>query len=136
MPTAATLKLAALAAAFLAALMGGWYVRGLVADNDMAEFKEELRAKQDDQRDLTMKVETADTRNTQESTARIDAAQVEQQKEIQYVDREVIRYVRDPGNGRCALPARWVQLYNEAAGLPGGVPETSAAGPQADGTGR
>lgn len=136
MPSAAALKMIALGVAFVAAALGGWYVRGLVAQADMAEFKDGLRAQQDDQRALKAKVEVADTTNTKESTARIDAAQVEQQKEIQYVDREVIRYVAaSPAGGRCTLPADWVRLYNQTAGVPGGVPEAGAARSTTDATG-
>jgi hypothetical protein len=113
-----------------------WYVRGMIADKAMSDFKDGLRAQQDDQRALKAKVEAADTQNTAASTARIDTAVAEQQKEIQYVDREVIRYVRNPDAGRCVLPTDWVRLYNQTGGLPGGVPETSPAGPATDGTGR
>lgn len=133
MPPIAALRATVLGAAFIAAALCGWYVRGLVAQADMAEFKDGLRAQQDDQRVLKAKVEAADTVNTQESTVRIDAARVEQQKEIQYVDREVVRYVRSPDNGRCTLPLDWVRLYNETAGVPGRMPEAGAARPQAAG---
>lgn len=118
--------------AVVLAFASGWWVRGLVATNDMSEFKDDLRAKQEDQRALKAKVEAADAINTRESTARIDEAQAEQQKEIQYVNREVIRYVAaSPAGGRCALPADWVRLYNETAGVSSGVPATGATRPQA-----
>jgi hypothetical protein len=39
----------------------------------------------------------------------------------QIVTREVIRYVESPDAGRCALPEQWVQIHDNAAGLPGTV---------------
>lgn len=126
-------RLVAVAVAATLLVGAGWYARGVVADRDHRELVEDLRKKQDDQRELTAKVEAADTKNTAESTARIDAQEEAQRVEVKYVDREVIRYVRSPDAGKCHLPDQWVHLYNRAAGLPDGVPEASAARATTDG---
>ena len=136
MPLTAALKAVALAGALAAVFGAGWYVRGLQADKDMNDYQAGLRAQQADQQLLKAKVEAADATNTTASTARIDAQQVEQQKEVQYVDREIIRYVRDPAHGKCQLPADWVRLYNESSGLPSGVPQAGPTGPAVAGASR
>ncbi|MNN45272.1 hypothetical protein D3C81_1595980 [compost metagenome] len=133
MPIPARWLIAAAVAVLLAA--SGWYVRGLVADRDMAAFKDQLRQQQDDQRDLTMRVEAADVQNTQASTARIDVQEQQREAEVRYVDREVVKYRVEYRDRACQLPDRWVCIYNRSLGLPCGVSETGIAGPSPDGTG-
>lgn len=107
----------------------GWYVRGLKADRDMADFKNGLAAQAQDQRELAGKIDASRTGLREQSTARLDQQGAEQQKEIHYVDREVIRF-RDRWRDRaCELPADWLQLYNRSLGVDAGaVPGTAAAG--------
>lgn len=115
----------AIAIGEVGAYMWGYHTRGV------SDARDRLAALED-QRALTAKVVAADTTNTRDSTARLDVQEQQHQVEVQYVTREVVRYVADPAAGKCTLPAEWVRLYNQSNGLPGGVPASSATGPQAD----
>lgn len=115
--------------------MLGWYVADMAGDNALLAFKESLRQQQDDQRDLTMRVEAADTDNTSASTARIDAQEAERIVEVRYVDREIIKYRDRPADRRFIVTAEFLRLYNESAGVSYRLPEASAAGPTPDGAG-
>lgn len=122
-----------LAAAALAGLLTGLYVADLAGDNAMLEFKESLRQQQDDQRDLTMRVEAADAANTTASTTRIDAQEVQRIVEVRYVDREIIKYRDRPADRRFVVTAEFLRIYNQAAGVPDRVPEASTARSAVDG---
>lgn len=123
----------ALAAAAVIGALAGWYVADMAGDNALLEFKESLRQQQDDQRDLTMRVESADTSNTTQSTARIDAQEAQRIVEVRYVDREIIKYRDRPADRRFVVTAEFLRIYNEAAGLSSGVSEASAARPAPNG---
>lgn len=125
----------ALAAAAVIGALAGWYVADMAGDNALLEFKESLRQQQDDQRDLTMRVESADNSNTTQSTARIDAQEAQRIVEVRYVDREIIKYRDRPADRRFVVTAEFLRIYNEAAGLSGGVSEASAARPAPNGAG-
>ena len=116
--------------ALLAASLS-WFLRGALADRDMRNYQADLQAKQNDQRELTMKVEAAGVENRKASTARLDTVEKSAVADVQYVDREVIRYVTKYRDADCPTDplrdAEWVCIYSRSLGLPCGVPETRAA---------
>lgn len=116
------LELAFILLALASAASAGWYVNGL-------RYEQRIAAMQADQHAIAVKVEAADNSNTRASSERVDAQEQAHQIEVQYVDREVIRYVTRPGVARCNLSAGWVRLYNHSSGLPDGVPAAGATGP-------
>lgn len=125
-----------LLAVAVASFGAGLWVADTVADVEMHEFKADLRQQQDDQRELTAKVEAADRTNTAESTARVDQQEAQRTVEIRYVDREVVKYRDRPADRGFTFTAEFLRIYNESAGLPGGVPEADAARPAIDGGAR
>lgn len=117
-------------AAVAAMLFGaGWYVRGLVAFADMADYQTALIKKGQDQRELKAKVEASQAKITDESSDRLDQQAEQTQKEIQYVDREVIKFRDRWRDSACRLPDEWMQLYNASLGTGNAVPETGEARP-------
>lgn len=126
------LRLLPYAAAALVAAAAAWWLRGTIAENEMYSFKQDLAQQQEDQKQLAMKVEAAGVENRKASSERIDAAEKAAAVEVQYVDREVIRYVTKYRDAVCpADPERdldWVCIYNRSLGLPCPVPEARAAG--------
>lgn len=120
------LKVGAVALALLI-LVGGsagtaWHFRGVKADRDFLAYKQGL---EDDARVAREKVELqrqADAKNLSDSSQRVDANETAQRVEVQYVDREVIKYRDRPVAGKCTLPAEWVRLYNQSGRAPGKVP--------------
>jgi len=126
------LRLLPYAAAALVAAGAAWWLRGTIAENEMYSFKQSLAQQQEDQKQLAMKVEAAGVENRKASSERIDAAEKAAAVEVQYVDREIIRYVTKYRDAVCpADPERdldWVCIYNRSLGLPCPVPEARAAG--------
>jgi hypothetical protein len=95
-------------------VMIGWQARGIVADRDMAEFKNDLANKAEQQRGYKFVIESEQDKKTAESTQRLDIQQAAQQQETVYVEKKVIEY-RDRWRDRaCGRPTDWVQLYNES----------------------
>jgi len=111
--------------AVVAAAAGGWYARGVVADNDMLAYKQGLYDQANDQRILRAKVEAAQTAVTADSTERVNQSQKAQAETVRVVTKEIVRYVQNPDHGKCVLPADFVWGYNRSLGVPG-VPETAA----------
>jgi len=122
--------------ALASALFGaGWYVRAQIAMAAMAEFQLDLAAQAQDQRELKAKVEASQAKITQQSTARLDQQDATTQKEVQYVEREVVQF-RDRWRDRaCVLPAEWVRLYHVSLGVGDPMPSTAEAGPAPAGAG-
>lgn len=118
-----------IAMAAVAAMMfgAGWYVRGLVAFAEMADYQTALIKKGQDQRELKAKVEASQAKITDESSDRLDQQAEQTQKEIQYVDREVIKFRDRWRDSACRLPDEWLQLYNASLGTGNAVPETGEA---------
>ena len=110
-------------------LATGWHVRGLQADADLADFKDGLAASARDQRDLKSKVEAAQTATAAQSTERLDNQAAEREKEVVYVDREVIQYRDRWRDSACRLPADWLRLYNRALGVGSAEPDGTVPGP-------
>lgn len=120
-------------AAVAAMLFGaGWYVRGLVAFADMEDYQTALIKKGQDQRELKAKVEASQASITDESSDRLDQQAEQTQKEIQYVDREVIKFRDRWRDSACRLPDEWLQLYNASLGAGNSVPGTAEARPPTD----
>lgn len=126
------LRLLPYAAAALVAAAAAWWLRGTIAENEMYSFKQSLAQQQEDQKQLAVKVEAAGVENRKASSERIDAAEKAAAVEVQYVDREIIRYVTKYRDAVCPTdPERdldWVCIYNRSLGLPCPVPEARAAG--------
>lgn len=118
----------ALATAF-ALFAFGWHQRGLKATADMASFQADLAASAKDQRDLKSRVEAAQTATTAQSTERLDNQAAEREKEVVYVDREVIQYRDRWRDSACRLPADWLRLYNRALGVGGAEPDGTVPDP-------
>lgn len=115
-------------AAVAAMLFGaGWYVRGLVAFAEMADYQTALIKKGQDQRELKAKVEASQASITDQSSERLDQQAEQTQKEIQYVDREVIKFRDRWRDSACRLPDEWLQLYNASLGTGNAVPGATEA---------
>ena len=127
-----SLKQIAMAAVAAMLFGAGWYVRGLVAFADMADYQTALIKKGQDQRELKAKVEASQAKITDESSDRLDQQAEQTQKEIQYVDREVIKFRDRWRDSACRLPDEWLQLYNASLGTGNAVPETGEARPPTD----
>lgn len=111
----------------------GWGARAVKCDGDMADYQLSLVDQQNDQRDLTRRVEAAAIKNTEESTGRVDVIDQQHQVEVRYVEKEVIKYRSSPVAGKCKLPAEWVRLYNESGADTDRVSTAGEAGPQTAG---
>lgn len=133
----ALIRLAPYALSAVVAATASWWLRGTIAENEMHSFEQDLAKQQDDQKQLTMKVEAAGVENRKTSSERIDAAEKAAAVEVQYVDREIIRYVTKYRDAVCPADpqrdAEWVCLYNRSLGLPCPVPEAGTAGRPAEG---
>jgi hypothetical protein len=117
-------------AAVAAMLFGaGWYVRGLVAFADIADYQASLFKKGQDQRELKAKVEASQAKITDESSDRLDQQAEQTQKEIQYVDREVVKFRDRWRDSACRLPDEWLQLYNASLGTGDAVPGAAETRP-------
>ena len=127
-----SLKQIAMAAVAAMLFGAGWYVRGLVAFAEMADYQTALIKKGQDQRELKAKVEASQAKITDESSDRLDQQAEQTQKEIQYVDREVIKFRDRWRDSACRLPDEWLQLYNASLGAGNSVPGTSEARPPTD----
>ena len=117
----------------VALVLSGWVARGVVAERDALQSQVDAAAVADDQRALAAKVEAADVVTREESSTRIDQQDAAREVEIQYVDREVVRFVvkyKDVAcpDGDAAYLAEWVCLYDRANGLPCELPQAGAAG--------
>ncbi len=126
MPSLQTIKLLAIAAALAAAFAAGWSWRASIADADLADFKLGLAKQAQDQRDMTIKVEAAQAAITEQSTERLDQKAEQREKEIQYVDREVIKYRDRWRDSACRLPDEWLSIYDASLGT---EPVPKAANP-------
>jgi len=127
-----SLKQIAMAAVAAMLFGAGWYVRGLVAFAEMADYQTALIKKGQDQRELKAKVEASQAKITDESSDRLDQQAEQTQKEIQYVDREVIKFRDRWRDSACRLPDEWLQLYNASLGAGNSVPSASEARPPTD----
>ena len=128
------LNLKQMAMAAVAAMLfgAGWYVRGLVAFAEMADYQASLAKKGQDQRELKAKVEASQASITDQSSNRLDQQAEQTQKEIQYVDREVIKFRDRWRDSACRLPGEWLQLYNASLGTGDAVPGAAETRPPTD----
>lgn len=122
-----SLKQIAMAAVAAMLFGAGWYVRGLVAFAEMADYQTALIKKGQDQRELKAKVEASQASITDQSSERLDQQAEQTQKEIQYVDREVIKFRDRWRDSACRLPDEWLQLYNASLGAGNAVPGAAEA---------
>ena len=122
-----SLKQIAMAAVAAMLFGAGWYVRGLVAFAEMADYQTALIKKGQDQRELKAKVEASQASITDQSSERLDQQAEQTQKEIQYVDREVIKFRDRWRDSACRLPDEWLQLYNASLGTGNAVPGAAEA---------
>lgn len=122
-----SLKQIAMAAVAAMLFGAGWYVRGLVAFAEMADYQTALIKKGQDQRELKAKVEASQASITDQSSERLDQQAEQTQKEIQYVDREVIKFRDRWRDSACRLPDEWLQLYNASLGTGNAVPGATEA---------
>lgn len=107
----------------------GWTARGWRCAAEMSAYQgeqEELeQARFEDAEAERARLEEA----TEQSSRRLDQQQIEQQKEIVYVEKKVVQY-RDRWRDRdCKLNDDWLQLYNASLFGDGpSMPEASKAG--------
>jgi hypothetical protein len=117
---------AAILGTMLICAMVGWEVRGWRCEAVMAAYQGEREEAEQAQFEAGMAAEARNKSITDQSTKRLDQQQAAQQKEIVYVDKQVIQY-RDRWRDRdCKLTDDWLQLYN--ASLFGTDPELPEAG--------
>lgn len=126
MTVTTTTRLVIMALVAAALVYAGWHARAVVAQRDMLAYVAAQAQQAQDQRDLAVHVDATNAGNTKASTARVDAAQAEQQVEVRYVTKQVIQYRDRPDAGKCVLPAEWVRIYN-ASGAGVSVPGPGAA---------
>ncbi len=120
------LVLVAVLTTLLASAFIGWQVRGLKCSADLADFQSSLAQQAQEQRTEARQVEVKQDVATGQSSQRIDIHQAIQQKEIVYVDKQVIKY-RDRWRDReCKHLDDWVSIYN--ASLFGNDPAMPEAG--------
>lgn len=114
---------------------GGWTMRGWRCAAEIAYYRSEQAEREQAQFEAGMAVEAKNNAATDQSTKRLDLQQAQQQKEIVYVDKQVIQY-RDRWRDRaCKRPDDWLQLYNASLfGDDPALPEASKAGPAPDST--
>ncbi|WP_055128461.1 hypothetical protein [Pseudomonas mediterranea] len=91
-----------------------WHFRGVKADRDLLQYQQNLEDEARLERERVDLKRQADAKNLSDSSARLDTVEKAQQVEVQYVDREVIKYRDRPVAGKCTLPAEWVRLYNQS----------------------
>ena len=107
----------------------GWTARSWQCAADMADFKQGISEKTEKQRDGTRLIEDKQEAVTDQSSKRLDQQQATQQKEIVYVDKQVIQYRYSWRDRSCKLTDDWLQLYNASLfGNDPAMPEASAAG--------
>lgn len=117
---------AAVIAILLGCIAAGWTMRGWRCATALSDYKGSLAQEATEQRQASQAVEAKQDAVTDQSTQRLDIQQAAQQKEIVYVDKQVIQY-RDRWRDRdCERPDDWVQLYN--ASLFGADPAMPEAG--------
>lgn len=124
----------AVIAILLGCIAAGWTMRGWRCATALSDYKGSLAQQAQEQREASQAVEAKQETVTDQSTKRLDAQQVAQQKEIVYVDKQVIQY-RDRWRDRdCERPDDWVQLYNASLfGDDPAMPEAGPAGSATDG---
>lgn len=120
----------------LASAFSGWTVRGWRCDTAMAEYQQARAAEAEQQRNNSQQVDAKNLTTTAQSSGRLDQQQAEQQKEIVYVEKQVVQY-RDRWRDRsCKLTDDWLQLYNESLfGSDPAVPEAGSARSASTGAG-
>jgi hypothetical protein len=133
-------KYLAVTAAILGVMLGcaaaGWTIRGWRSDAEMKEYQYAQEEVEQARFEDAMAIQARNEELTDESSQRLDQQQITQQKEIVYVDKQVIKY-RDRWRDRdCKLTDDWLQLYNASLfGNDTALPEASAAGSAPSGAG-
>lgn len=135
MPTALRVLIPYLAATLLG-FAAAWWLRATIATNDMLTYQQEVAEAQAEAEENARRLDQEAARNKQQSTDRLDEAEQKVAVEVQYVDRETIRYVTKYRDADCpANPGRdfdWVCLYNRSFGLPCPLSEAGVAGRPSD----
>ncbi|MCY1482348.1 hypothetical protein D9M68_159020 [compost metagenome] len=117
LPPASSLQVGAAALAVALFFGAGWQSRAVIAERDSLIQQAALDEANKVQYALLTELQASRLTMTEQSSARLDQQAATQQKEIQYVEKEVVRF-RDRWRERaCALPADWLQLYNASLGL-------------------
>lgn len=123
------IKAAVIGGALLLLVVGSagaaWHLRGVKAERDMLQFQQNLEDDARLEREKLAQKQQEEAKNLADSSARVDENEKAQQVEVQYVDREVVKYRDRPVAGKCVLPAEWVRLYNQSGRAPSKLP-TSA----------
>lgn len=117
------LVLGAVLTTLLASAFIGWQVRGLKCSADLADFQGSLAQQAQEQRTETKQIEVKQDTVTERSSQRIDEQQTSQQKEIVYVDKQVIKYRDRWRDSACRLPDEWVLIYRASLGIGSAVPD-------------
>lgn len=126
---------AAVVAIMLGCAYAGWQQRGFRCEAEIAAYKLEQAEREQAQFEAGMAVEAKNNAATDQSTQRLDVQQAKQQKEIVYVDKQVIQY-RDRWRDRaCRLPDDWLHAYNRSLfGDDPAMPEAGKTGSAPDST--
>lgn len=116
------------AAVLVAGLAVGFWGGSRVEALDCAMAAQLATAARDRQIEQARAEERNKLQAKQAASTRIDAQDTQREPDIQYVDRELVKYVTKFVDRGCpVLPAR-VCLYNRALGIPCDVPEAPTTG--------
>ena len=117
-----------IAAAFALGAMVGWFGGSTAAELDCSRAKLAADAKRDELIEQARTQEREALAAKQQASAEIDTRDAARETDIQYVDREVIKYVTQYRDRGCPVLPERVCIYNRALGLECDVPSPAGAG--------
>jgi hypothetical protein len=126
---------------FLAGVLLGWSWTGARWDADVAEIRLDLATAKLNATFDARSIERLQVVADNALDAAAAASGVEHETRVQYVTKEVVKYVESPDAGKCSYPPSWVRAYNAGwsggSGLPSAeispiVVDDAAAGVRAD----
>lgn len=117
-----------IAAAFAIGTMVGWFGGSTVAELDCSRAKLASDAKRDELIEQARTQEREALIAKQQASAEIDTRDAARETDVQYVDREVIKYVTQYRDRGCPVLPERVCIYNRALGLECDVPSPAGAG--------
>lgn len=117
-----------IAAAFALGTLVGWFGGSTAAELDCSNAKLAADAKRDELIEQARAQEREALIAKQQASAEIDTRDAARETDVQYVDREVIKYVTQYRDRGCPVLPERVCIYNRALGLECDVPSPAGAG--------
>jgi hypothetical protein len=105
------------AGAIVISFVAGFVVQGWRMGEDMAEFERAIAQASELQANAVLSIERLSREKSEAISAEAAAELRAHTTQARTVTKEVIRYVQDPGTGKCDLPAEWVRTHNQAANV-------------------